>query len=272
MGKSSGQLEQAGSDAKCDVLILARGGGSIEDLWAFNNEALARAISDCPLPVVTGVGHETDFTIADFVADMRAPTPSAAAAAVSPDGGELSNKFIRYRSLLSDITENKIEKLNQKNAHYAHRLSLQHPLRRIEQSSQRVDELEQRAGRAMEQFLRHQGLRHHALKQSLAAHHPANRLDQLQKQTSQLLHSLNHAITHKLHSSHQKMSELARTLNAFSPLSTIDRGYAILSKEETLIRSVTQLNNGDRVTARLADGQISCTVDAISATQTDKDA
>ncbi len=264
-------LRQAGSDGKCDVLILARGGGSIEDLWAFNNEALARAIIDCPLPIVTGVGHETDFTIADFVADFRAPTPSAAAAAIAPDAEELLNRFIRYSRLLVDIAENNITSLAQKNAQYAHRLTMQHPLRRIEQSSQRVDELEQRAGRAMEQFLRHQHLRHHLLRQSLATHHPANKLDQLQKQTAQLLHSLNNAITHKLRSSHQRMSELARTLNAFSPLATIDRGYAIITTDETLVRSVTQMNTGDQVTARLADGQLSCTVDTISKTSKDTD-
>jgi exodeoxyribonuclease VII large subunit len=264
-------LETAESDGKCDVLILARGGGSIEDLWAFNSEALARAISGCSLPVVAGIGHETDFTIADFVSDLRAPTPSAAAASITPDAEELLNKFMRYESLLIDISRKSIELLIKENARYAHRLGMQHPLRRIEQSSQRVDELEQRAGRAIERFLRHQHLRHHALSQSLAAHHPANRLNQLQKQTAQLMHSLNNAIAHKLHSSQQRMSELARTLNAFSPLATIDRGYAIISTQETLIRSVSQLNIGDQVTARLTDGELNCTVDTIIENQPEND-
>jgi exodeoxyribonuclease VII large subunit len=152
-------LDLAGARAECDVLILARGGGSLEDLWAFNDERVARAIARCALPVVTGIGHETDFTIADFIADRRAPTPSGAAELVTPDTAGWLVQLARLGARFAAAMQRHLVEDGRRLGHLAHRLERAHPGARLAQSSQQLDELEQRLLRALRDHLQRSGTR-----------------------------------------------------------------------------------------------------------------
>jgi exodeoxyribonuclease VII large subunit len=152
-------LELASARAECQVLILARGGGSLEDLWAFNDERVARAIARCAVPVVCGVGHETDFTIADFVADRRAPTPSGAAELVAPDTGGWLAQLARLAARFGAAMQRHLIEDGRRLAHLRHRLERAHPGARLAQSTQQLDDLEQRLLRALRERLQHAGAR-----------------------------------------------------------------------------------------------------------------
>ncbi len=141
-------LELAGARADCDVLILARGGGSLEDLWAFNEEMVARAIRACPLPVISGVGHEIDFTIADFAADLRAPTPSGAAELAVPDQSEWARELAGKRRRIDSAMNRRLTQLRQRSDWLQRRIGQLHPGTRLRQQAQRLDELDQRLSRA----------------------------------------------------------------------------------------------------------------------------
>jgi exodeoxyribonuclease VII large subunit len=257
-------LKRANETETCDLLILARGGGSLEDLWAFNEESVAREIHDSHIPIISGVGHETDFTIADFVADVRAPTPSAAAEIASPNQEEIFNQFISFERYLYDLIGRLTEKKSQDLEHLQRRLIQQHPLRRIEQHALRIDELEQRLLRGWDTTLRHQDLRLSGLRQSLLAQNPAHRLQKLSARLEQLRLRLDQVMTLSMQSRINRLAEIGRALNAYSPLATLDRGYALVTQEENLIRSISQVRTGDRVTTRLSDGSLECRIEDIS--------
>jgi exodeoxyribonuclease VII large subunit len=262
-------LENASRTKACDILILARGGGSLEDLWAFNEESVARAIHACSLPVITGIGHETDFTIADFVADQRAPTPSAAAELVSPNQDEILNQFISYNKYLIDLI-NRITKQKERDiTHLRARLLQQHPQRRMEQLALRIDELDQRLHRGWDNVLRHQHSRLTGLRQSLQLHNPAKRLQQLRAELEKLRLRLDQGITLRLRSTINRLTEAGRALDAYSPLATLDRGYALITRDQTLIKSISQVSPGDTVTARLTDGKMKCRIESLSANEGD---
>lgn len=250
---------------ECDVLIVGRGGGSLEDLWAFNEEPVARAIYDCSLPIITGIGHETDFTIADFVADQRAPTPSAAAELVSPNQDEIFNQIVSYRKYLFDLIE-RIKRNKQQNLeHVRTRLQQQHPQRRLEQLALRVDELEHRLYRGWEALLHHRQFRLSSLHQSLQLHNPAQRLKQLNTNLEKTRLRLDQGITLRLRGAITRLAEASRALNAYSPLATLDRGYALITQEGSLVKSIAQVSPGDRITARLSDGSMKCRIETLSA-------
>lgn len=217
-------LRTAATRAECDVLLLVRGGGSIEDLWAFNDEALARAIRACPIPVVSGVGHEIDFTIADFAADRRAPTPSAAAEMVVPDRRELRGALARLARGLQRAMDNTLARAESRYQGLLARLRPLQPGRRIEQQGQRLDELEQRLRRAW-------AARHGELS--------------------------------------TRVSGAARALHAVSPLATLTRGYAIVTREGTTqpVVDAGTLAPGDRVEARFASGSATLAVERTGASR-----
>lgn len=255
-------IKTAGKRKECDLLILARGGGSLEDLWAFNDESVARAIHDCKIPLVSAVGHEVDFTIADFVADLRAPTPSAAAELVSPDRNEWLASFTGWQQRLVRSWR---AQLGQRQQHLNWlRRQLKHPGQRLRERAQRLDELEQRLNLAQQGRLRQLQGRLNTLSARLHGHSPAQRLREIRLRLSNLQHSSRTAITAKLTQQRARLGNLSRALDAVSPLATLGRGYAIVHMPDgKVVRRSDEVNVGDQVTARLGAGHLDCRVEAV---------
>ena len=239
-------LDLAAARAECQVLILARGGGSLEDLSAFNDERVARALARCTLPVVAGIGHETDVTIADFVADVRAPTPTAAAQLVVPD----RRVWLQRLSLLaSRFGVAMLRKLNEVTAQLGsgqERLQRAHPGARLGQHAQRLDELELRLRRALATRLRTTG----------------TELEALAVRTRTATERLRAAWTQSISAARARVELAARALQAVSPLATLQRGFAILARahDGAIIRHSAQLELGEQIEARLADGVVTARV------------
>ncbi len=200
-----------------DALIVGRGGGSLEDLWAFNEESVARAIAASDLPIVSAVGHEIDFTIADMVADQRAATPSAAAELLSPDQREWQNQLQAMEQKLQQLMQRKLADCARELEHLRRRL--RHPGHQLREQSQRLDDLEQRLQAAMQRKLQQAGTR---------------------------------------------LAHLAQMLDSLSPLSTLQRGYAIVTDASgRVVTDASTVCAGDKVEARLATGRLQLTVDEI---------
>jgi len=246
----------------CDVLIVGRGGGSLEDLWAFNEEIVARAIAECETPVVSAVGHEIDFTIADFVADRRAPTPSAAAEMVSPDARELAQQFQGLERRLARTLRERLAREGRHLDYLARRLAQQHPGQRLLQWAQRLDELEQRLARALQGRLRARRARLDTLTHALHRHSPAPRLIRLEERCRDLHHRLRQGTRRRLELARARLTTAARQLDTVSPLATLDRGYAIVLRDAdgAILRDAREVAPGEAVTARLARGRLHCTV------------
>ncbi|HWX32515.1 MAG TPA: exodeoxyribonuclease VII large subunit [Steroidobacteraceae bacterium] len=255
-------LEAAGRRAECDVLILARGGGSLEDLWAFNDERLARAIVASPIPVITGIGHEIDFTIADFAADVRAPTPSAAAELVVPDADEWLNIFMRLGTRLRRGVRRRLEERGERLRWLIGRAALVSPTARLGAHAQRLDELEQSLLRALRRRLQERRERLRWLVGRAALLSPSTRLAQQRLLLENLTGRLGRAGQHALDSRRKRLLPLVRTLNAVSPLATLERGYAIVSLEGgDILRNAADAKPGSLIEARLAHGRLRARVE-----------
>jgi exodeoxyribonuclease VII large subunit len=254
-------LQQANREATCDVLILARGGGSLEDLWAFNEEIVAQAIHASQLPVISGVGHEIDFTIADFVADVRAPTPSAAAELVSPDSAQLLAKTQALNHQLQRLIQQALNSHQQKLEQIQQRLQRQHPLNALQQKAQQLDELDLRLRRALELRQERFQLRLDILGQRLQWQNPAPRIQQLQDKLQQQRQQLQRLMERHLFNKRQALGLEVARLQAYSPLATLERGYAlVINEEQQLVKSVRQVQAEEQVQIRLHDGELSCQV------------
>ena len=250
------RIRLAGQRNECDVLILARGGGSLEDLRAFNDETVARAIYACPIPLVSGVGHEIDFTIADFVADHRAPTPTAAAELISPDQHTLLNQLQQLFSRLGSCTAAGLQQRVQQLTHLQKRL--RHPGRRLQDMAQRLDDLEMRMQKVMQHQLQH---RQHALNmqlEKLQQHQPGHYIANQHLHLENTIRRLRQSMQQRLKQYQQKLQHMAHNLDTVSPLSTLSRGYAITTMvdDRHIIRSSHELKTGQQIQTRLAHGQI----------------
>jgi exodeoxyribonuclease VII large subunit len=254
----------ASARAECDVLIVARGGGSLEDLWAFNDESLARALRAAPMPVVTGIGHETDFTIADFVADVRAPTPSGAAELVTPDGAAWRAGFAALDARLQQLATRRLRTEGEHLARLQRRLALTHPGARLQQGAQRLDELEQRLAGHLRITLSEARLRAQRTITRLRDASPALALQRLDRRRALLDARLRAALPARLAALAQRHALARRTLDAVSPLATLDRGYAIVLREGgKVLRDTADVPVGTRIEARLGRGRLRATVDEI---------
>jgi exodeoxyribonuclease VII large subunit len=303
-------LALAARRAECDVLILARGGGSLEDLWSFNDERLARSIVASSIPTITGVGHEVDFTIADFAADVRAPTPSAAAELVVPDGAEWLEAYLRLQAQLQRGMRRGLDERRERLLRLAARATLVGPSARLTQQAQRLDELEECLVRAMRRHLdaaqerlqwltsraalvsprarltqhtlrlgelkdclaramqRHMGDRRERLRwlagrSALAS--PATRMKRQAMQLDGLELRLTRAVADRLQRARARLQPLVRTLNAVSPLATLDRGYAIVRLESgAIVRNAAEATPGSIIEARVGIGLIRAKVEESS--------
>ncbi|MEQ1636639.1 MAG: exodeoxyribonuclease VII large subunit [Methylococcales bacterium] len=255
----------ANQRAECDVIILSRGGGSLEDLWAFNEEVVARAIFSSSIPLIAGIGHEIDFTIADFVADLRAATPSAAAEHAVPDQQAWLQRLARVETRCQQLMLGRLRQLQQQLIWAEKRLQQVHPGRRLLQKAQTLDQLEARLQNALQNTLqRAQGLLNtHTAR--LGKHSPSEKIRRYQAQQVFLSSRLQAAIKKTLEHFKQQLAINSQTLHAVSPLATLERGYAIvnLTHSSSIINHSQQLKVGDLIQTRFAQGKITSQVKEI---------
>ena len=257
-------IELAQQHGVCDVLLLVRGGGSLEDLWSFNQESVARAIFNCTIPVVSGVGHEIDITIADFVADQRAATPTAAAETVTPDQQAWMQTLDWYQSRLEQLTRQRLLRLDERLSWLRTRLMQQHPLALLQRMSQRLTDIDRRMQMTMNYQLRSANDRMQHMHSRLLSCSPAisvrnyrSNIERLQQQAQFHIQSL--VAKQKSH-----LKTLASTLNAVSPLQTLNRGYSITSAVDgRTITDADSVSREDLIKTRLHAGQLISRVEKI---------
>ncbi|SIQ75905.1 Exodeoxyribonuclease VII large subunit [Aquipseudomonas alcaligenes] len=251
---------QLADRAGFDAIILARGGGSLEDLWCFNEEAVARAVALCVTPIVSAVGHETDVSISDFVADVRAPTPSAAAELLAPDSSDLQRRLDSLSRRLTLSLRTRLSREQLRLDGLARRL--RHPGERLRQQAQRLDDLDMRLRRAFAQQSTSRQERLARLEGRLHAQHPGRALALLRQRLDSLGERLPRAIELQLRQQRRQLENLAQTLHIVSPLATLGRGYSILLDERgQAVRSAAQTHPGQRLKARLGEGELDVRVE-----------
>jgi len=255
-------LDKASKSARFDVLLVTRGGGSLEDLWAFNDEAVARAIHACAVPVVSAVGHEVDFSIADFVADLRAPTPSAAAELLVPDAQATARHLRQLQQRLGALQQRRLQALIQRADHLAARLQAQRPQARLARDRERLAHLHHRLLTALRQQRQTERARLDRLHARLLARPPQQQLALLRQRLDGQARRLRQAITHQLERERQALQHAVRALHTVSPLATLERGYAILfDANGRVVRTAQGIEPGTGLRARLADGELALRVD-----------
>lgn len=244
-----------------DVLVVGRGGGSLEDLWSFNDEALAHTIYNSALPIISAVGHEVDFSICDFVADLRAPTPSAAAELVSTDMTDVIEKVNRlYSRLLLAYTHN-YKSQKQQLSELNKSLSLLHPSHKIQLSQQKTDELQMRMTRIIQTQLSTQARRVEHSQQRLLSQNPTNLIKNEQQKLVDMQHSLQSLLVRRFERAQQRFEKVTEKLNIVSPLATLGRGYAIAMKDNgEVIKSPKQVVTGENINIRLTNDSINVVV------------
>ncbi|WP_394131708.1 exodeoxyribonuclease VII large subunit [Marinobacter nauticus] len=256
-------IARAQQHGLADVLIIGRGGGSLEDLWCFNEEAVARAIAACPIPTVSAVGHEVDVTIADFVADLRAPTPSAAAEKISPDQQDWLRRLTEQQGRLGQSARRLLQRLDNQLGHLSARL--RDPRRELLEKAQRMDELELRLNKAIRDRLDQQKQKTDYLLQRMSAQSPRRTLKTVREQTQRLEERLTLATRHQLRQKDERLQHIAQTLHVVSPLATLGRGYAIVKDDnDRIVRKAGDLETGSQITARLGHGSVSARVTEIN--------
>ena len=250
------QIYIANKRDEVDLLIVGRGGGSLEDLWAFNEEIVAYAISESKLPIVSAVGHEIDVTIADYVADMRAPTPSAAAELVSTDKSQLQIHIQQQQHRLSQVFQQHLKRIEYKLQLIESRLSNVHPTVQIRQANQHADNLTMRLSQAINTKLNDVKGRSSNLTLRLQHASPNNAIKEKKQQLQKVSDKLHSIQQRQLSDKRYQLQRIADILHSVSPLSTLSRGYSIAFKNDKVVRSVAQLEKGDVIETRISDGSV----------------
>lgn len=269
-GEIAAAIDLANERQECDLLIVTRGGGSLEDLWAFNEEAVARAIARSNIPVISGVGHETDFTIADFVADLRAPTPSQAAELAAPPRAEFQQRLGQLHRDLGHTIETRVRSESHRLATLTHRLERAHPGAAMHEYAQRLDDAERRLRAACQTTLERRRRDLQRIELRLTACHPRIRVEQMRNLCSRLADRSKSALQLRIKEAGHRLGLAARSLQSLSPLATLERGYAIVTGSSGILRSTQDTAVGDSLTVRLSHGSVSADVTAI-ADETDSD-
>jgi len=262
-------IELANRRDECDVLIVGRGGGSLEDLWSFNDERVARAIFASRLPIVSAVGHETDVTIADFVADLRAPTPSAAAEVVSRNQVELLRRLQSQQQRMEMAMDFYLAAQQRRFTRIQHRLQQQHPQLRLARQQTSLFQLQRRLGAALEQRMRLANRQQDRLIQRLNAQQPQPRILRAQQQLQQWHYRLQQGMVKQLNHNRQRFGTLAAQLEGVSPLATLARGFSVTTDTQgQVIKHTQQLHTGDLLRTRLDDGWVESQVTALEPQKT----
>jgi len=261
--KIADAIKTADRRNETDVLLLVRGGGSMEDLWAFNEESVAQAVYECSLPIVSGVGHEVDITIADLVADLRAPTPSAAAELATADGDIMIQRVATAQQSLNRMLGSQLVQLQTSLRSLDQRLQMRHPRRLLNDRGQRVDELEARLRQVMLQRSGHQKMKLDNLASRLNAHSPSRQLDKLRASLNAAQLRLANNIDNQLRSAKSRWQIAARALDTVSPLATLERGFAVVKHDDSVVTNVAELKPGDRISTQVAKGVIHSKVDSL---------
>lgn len=257
-------IELANARQECDVLIVGRGGGSLEDLWSFNDERVARAIFASLIPVVSAVGHETDVTIADFVADLRAPTPSAAAEVVSRNQLELLRQIQNGQQRLEMAMDYFLANRTRRFTQLHHRLQQQHPQLRLARQQTVLERLRQRMNFALDNQLKRAVARQQRVTQRLNQQNPQPKIYRAQTRIQQLEFRLAENIRSRLSTTRERFGNAVTHLEAVSPLSTLARGYSVTTATDgKVLKQTKQVKAGDVLTTRLSDGWVESEVKEI---------
>ncbi|WP_144898853.1 exodeoxyribonuclease VII large subunit [Luteimonas cucumeris] len=250
-------LKRAIASSRYDALLLTRGGGSLEDLWAFNDEALARAIAASPVPIVSAIGHETDFSLSDFAADLRAPTPSVAAELLVPDQRDLRARLRALQARVIHLGRHRLRQDAQRADRAGLRLNAQRPQARLQMLQRREADARRRLDMAWRTQLEHRRARLRRIDTVLRAADPRRRLAILRARLAALALRPQAGVARQLQQRAMHLRALARSLEAVSPLATVARGYAILQREDgRVVRSIDDVAAGDPLDARLSDGRL----------------
>lgn len=248
---------------ECDVLLMVRGGGSIEDLWCFNDEALARLIYESSIPIITGIGHEVDFTIADFVADFRAPTPSVAAESAAIDSNELKQQIDYKTSQLNQLIKQQLTTHQSQLKDNHQQLLKHHPKHAINELLHRLSLQTVKLQQTMQWSLNAAKQSQQQLNYRFNKINPLDHIQQKNQKLNEAVTALQNAIKNQHQQAQQRIQLHAQKLDTLSPLKTLARGYASVRKNQITVHSVQQLKVKDSIQIQLSDGQVSGTVNTI---------
>lgn len=255
-------LRDASRDSSLDLIIIGRGGGSIEELWAFNDEQVAREITSFPVPVISAVGHETDVTIADFAADLRAPTPTAAAEIAVPHIEEVRervmNMEIRAHRAISQLIQNQQQQLKK----HTDSMVFRKPGKLIEPHAQQLDRLNERLYRESAKTLQNAALKRERMHDRLIRLNPSSQIERKKNNLDRLMDRLEHTTVKKVNAGRQRFIQASASLEALSPLKIMNRGYSLVFNDsDELIKSSSQVEAGDKIKVSLQTADLICKVD-----------
>lgn len=250
-------LQAVLNSQRYDAVLITRGGGSLEDLWPFNSEDLVRLVAGSAIPIISAIGHEIDFSLLDFAADVRAPTPSAAAELLSPASIELQKRLMQSQRKLQQAMHKQLQNKAQQCDLLMLRLQAQKPAQRLQLGQQNLQQLYQRLQRSTQNLLGNKIQQLRAFTFRLDKQHPDVLLQQHSTQIGMLKHRLHASFNHQMQQRTMHLKRAGSSLNALSPLATLDRGYSILrNQQQQIIHSTQQVKPGEVLNALLADGHI----------------